>query len=30
MALSIATARRGGAPRGAVVNTLPLQDVLGG
>jgi DNA polymerase (family 10) len=29
MELSVATARRGGAPRGAVVNTLPLKDVLG-
>jgi len=28
MALSVATARRGGAPRGAVLNTLPLADVL--
>jgi DNA polymerase (family X) len=30
MQLSVATARRGGAPRGAIVNTLPLQEVLGG
>jgi DNA polymerase (family X) len=30
MELSVATARRGGAPRGAVVNTLPLKQVLGG
>ena len=30
MELSVATARRGGAARGAVVNTLPLQKVLGG
>jgi DNA polymerase (family 10) len=30
MALSVATARRGGAPRAAVVNTLPLAEVLGG
>jgi DNA polymerase (family X) len=29
MALSVATARRGGAPRGVVLNTLPLADVLG-
>ena len=29
MELSVATARRGGAPRGAVVNTLPLQELLG-
>jgi DNA polymerase (family 10) len=28
MALSVATARRGGAPRGAVLNTLPLAEVL--
>ncbi len=30
MGLSVATARRGGAARGAVVNTLPLEEVLGG
>ena len=30
MELSVATARRGGTPRGAVVNTLSLQEVLGG
>ena len=30
MELSVATARRGGAPRSAVVNTLPLKEVLGG
>jgi DNA polymerase (family 10) len=29
MELSVATARRGGAPRGAVVNTLPLEELLG-
>ena len=29
MELSVLTARRGGAPRGAVVNTLTLKDVLG-
>jgi len=29
MALSVATARRGGAPRGGVVNTLPLAELLG-
>ena len=28
MALSVATARRGGAPRGAVLNTLSLADLL--
>jgi DNA polymerase (family X) len=28
MALSVATARRGGAPRDAVLNTLPLAEVL--
>jgi DNA polymerase (family X) len=28
MALSVATARRGGAPRGAVLNTLPLAELL--
>ena len=26
---SVTTARRGGAPRGAVLNTLPLERVLG-
>ena len=30
MELSVATARRGGAPRGAVVNTLPLERLLSG
>jgi DNA polymerase (family X) len=30
MALSVATARRGGAPRGAVLNTLPLGELLRG
>jgi DNA polymerase (family 10) len=30
MALSVATARRGGAPRGSVLNTLPLEGVLRG
>jgi hypothetical protein len=30
MELSIATARRGGAPRGAVLNTRPLEEVLSG
>ena len=30
MALSVATARRGGAPRGAVLNTLALGEVLRG
>ncbi len=29
MRLSVATARRGGAPRGAVLNTLPLTRLLG-
>ena len=29
MALSVATARRGGAPRGSVLNTLPLAELLG-
>jgi DNA polymerase (family 10) len=29
MELSVATARRGGAPRGAVLNTLPLEELLG-
>ena len=29
MALSVATARRGGAPRGAVLNTRPLDELLG-
>ena len=29
MELSVLTARRGGAPRGAVLNTLPLADLLG-
>ena len=29
MELSVATARRGGAPRDAVVNTRPLEAVLG-
>lgn len=28
MALSVTTARRGGAPRGAVLNTLPLDELL--
>ncbi|HSO01393.1 MAG TPA: hypothetical protein VLS46_02600, partial [Gaiellaceae bacterium] len=28
MALSVATARRGGAPRGTVLNTLPLEELL--
>jgi DNA polymerase (family 10) len=28
MALSVATARRGAAPRGAVLNTLPLAELL--
>ncbi|NUT56772.1 MAG: hypothetical protein HOQ03_12420 [Thermoleophilia bacterium] len=28
MALSVATARRGAAPRGAVLNTLPLEELL--
>ena len=28
MALTVATARRGGAPRGAVLNTLPLNELL--
>ena len=30
MELSILTARRGGAPRGAVLNTRPLEEVLSG
>jgi DNA polymerase (family 10) len=30
MELSVATARRGGAARGAIVNTLPLEKLLGG
>jgi DNA polymerase (family X) len=30
MELSVLTARRGGASRAAVVNTLPLNEVLGG
>jgi DNA polymerase (family 10) len=30
MELSIATARRGGASRGAVLNTRPLEEVLSG
>jgi DNA polymerase (family 10) len=30
MPLSVATARRGGAPRGAVLNTLSLNELLGG
>jgi hypothetical protein len=30
MELSVATARRGGADRGAIVNTLPLKKLLGG
>ena len=30
MELSVATARRGGAPRGAIVNTLPLKKLLRG
>ncbi|HWL33416.1 MAG TPA: PHP domain-containing protein, partial [Gaiellaceae bacterium] len=30
MALSVATARRGGAPRGAVLNTRSLADLLSG
>jgi DNA polymerase (family 10) len=30
MGLSVATARRGGAPRGAVLNTLPLGELLRG
>jgi DNA polymerase (family 10) len=30
MPLSVATARRGGAPRGAVLNTLLLNELLGG
>ena len=29
MALSVATARRGGAPRGAVLNTRSLAELLG-
>ena len=29
MALSVATARRGGAPRGSVLNTLSLAELLG-
>jgi DNA polymerase (family 10) len=29
MALSVVTARRGGAPRGAVINTLSLAELLG-
>ena len=29
MALSVVTARRGGAPRGAVLNTLSLDELLG-
>ena len=29
MALSVATARRGGAPRGSVLNTLSLEELLG-
>jgi DNA polymerase (family X) len=29
MSLSVATARRGGAPRGAVLNTLPLDRLFG-
>ena len=29
MRLSVATARRGGAPRGSVLNTLPLEELLG-
>jgi DNA polymerase (family X) len=29
MELSVLTARRGGAPRGAVLNTLTLDDLLG-
>ena len=29
MELSVLTARRGGAPRGAVLNTMPLAEVLG-
>jgi DNA polymerase (family 10) len=28
MGLSVATARRGGAPRGAVLNTLSLDELL--
>mgnify|MGYP000350738903 CR=1 FL=1 len=28
MELAVATARRGGAPRGAVLNTRPLAEVL--
>ena len=30
MALSVATARRGGAPRNSVLNTLPLSELLRG
>ncbi len=30
MSLSVATARRGGAPRDAVLNTLSLKELLGG
>ena len=29
MPLSVTTARRGGAPRGDVLNTLSLEEVLG-
>ena len=29
MTLSVATARRGGAPRGSVLNTLSLSELLG-
>ena len=29
MSLSVATARRGGAPRDAVLNTLSLEELLG-
>jgi DNA polymerase (family X) len=30
MALSVMTARRGGVPRGRVLNTLSLGEILGG